>query len=264
MTGLPGASTLSYETEFDELYETRWRHDRSLTKDMLLLDHYPYSVAIDLPRGGRWLELGIGTGRVVDFHRDLLLANDATCLGADWSAAAVELSRELLAGLPVEVVQADLRELSYEAGSFDLITLFGTLQALDRKRWMDQIRAMTGWLKAGGRLGFSLHPLSPLELARSVKAPRYLSNVVSARWLRRELARRGLAFSIERHHAHLIPIKLLSLAGVRPATWFGFHEARRTRLTRAVTWLFRRCLPFLTFAHYWVWVDKPAERDAAR
>lgn len=249
---------MSYEAEFDKFYSTQWRHDADVTADMLLLDHYPYSVDISLPKGGRWLELGIGGGRVVDFNREMLLASGATCVGADWSPAAVERCRELLAGLPVEVVRADIRELRYEENSFDLITLFGTLQALARDRWMDQVRDLTRLLRSGGRLGFSLHPPSMLELARSLKAPRYFKNIVTARWLKRQLRRRGLSCRIERHHAFQIPVKLMSLLGVRPAMWFGFYESRRTRLTRAVTWVFRHCLPFLTFGHHWVWVDKPA------
>jgi len=250
--------TTSYEERFDDYYRTEWRHDAGVRGEDLLLDHYPYSVRVRLPQGGWWLELGVGTGRVVWYHRRTLQERGATCVGVDTSPAAVDRLRRTLGGVPLHAVRGDIHRLPFAPGSFDCITLFGTLQAVDRDRRIDAVAEMTDLLADGGRLGFSVHPPSLLELIRCLASPRDFRNITSGRWLRRELGRRRLAFTLEKHRVFVIPKKLLSLLGMRLPVWFGFSEFRSGRLTRAATWLFRRCLPFLTFGHWWVWVEKPA------
>lgn len=246
---------MSYETEFDNYYRTQWRHDADAGD--LLLDHYPYSVAIDLPPGGCWLELGVGAGRVVWRRRDVLSRAAATCIGVDHSQSALETLRRTMPEVPVHLVRADVHALPFARGSFDLVTLFGTLQAVDRDRRMDAVAEMTALLAEGGRLGFSLHPPSLLELVRCMASPRHFRNIVTRRRLRRQLKTHGLDATIEKHYVYVIPKKLLSLVGMTLPHWFGFAEFRRSCLTRLATWVFRHCLSTLAFGHWWVWVTRP-------
>ena len=43
-----------YEKEFDNFYATGFQH-LEIEKNDLYLNHYPFSVKIELPKGGRWL-----------------------------------------------------------------------------------------------------------------------------------------------------------------------------------------------------------------
>jgi len=73
----------SYEDRFEQFYKDEWSHDRDGVFQDLLLNVYPYSVEMTLPSRGRWLELGIGSGRVVDYNRR---KNEPSCqiIGLDY------------------------------------------------------------------------------------------------------------------------------------------------------------------------------------
>ncbi len=78
----------SYENRFDQLYKDEWTHDNEVDIQDLLLDDYPYSVEVVLPHGGRWLELGIGSGRVVDYHRKKMNSSDQI-IGLDYNLSSL-------------------------------------------------------------------------------------------------------------------------------------------------------------------------------
>ena len=253
---------MAYEDDFDRYYADQWQHNAGVSRDDLLLDHYPFSVDVPLPPGGRWLELGVGSGRVVDFNQDRLRRLGGWCVGLDYSLAALRRLRATLTDVPVACIVGDLRALPFEEASFDAITLFGTLQALEKATWIDTVCDLTRLLRDGGQLGFSLHPPSLLELIRCAQAPKHFRNITTRRFLRRRLAERGFPCRIERHHVFVIPKRLARLFGARLPMWFGFAEFRRTRAARAVTRALRLCCPPLTFGHWWVWIQKPGQAPA--
>jgi ArsR family transcriptional regulator len=83
------------------------------------------------PRVGRLLDIGTGTGRMLE-----LLAGDADqALGIDRSAEMLRVARGKLAGQGIEgaeVRQADMRALPFEPASFDTVTLHHVLHFADQ------------------------------------------------------------------------------------------------------------------------------------
>jgi ubiquinone/menaquinone biosynthesis C-methylase UbiE len=242
-----------YEHEFNSFYKKEWKHNRNVSEDELLLTAYPHTVDIDLAPGDVWLELGVGSGRVVDFHKKKLL--ESTCIGVDYSMEAL---RQLKSTLPVEidVLVADIRNLPFKTAAFDLITLFGTIQAYPKEQWFTGIDRLIPFLKPRGRLGFSVHPLSALELIRCLRAPKDLKNIITERTLQRLLKNHGYIgrFQIERHRVFSLLQKITDIFRVEFLDWYGFHEFRNTTANRRLTLLFDKILPSFTFGHYWIWI----------
>lgn len=245
----------SYEDRFENFYAQKWGHDKLVKSEDLLLDCYPYSIEISLPVGSRWLELGVGTGRVIDFHKEKL--NNITVIGVDSSPSAIKHLKETLP-VNIEAMVGDLKNLNFEKNSFDLITLFGTIQAVEKNKWISTIYELKKFLKQGGKIGFSVHPLSFLEILRCIKSPVDFKNIVTERYLRRELEKHGLKGKclIEKHHAYTLLLKITSLFGIKSVNWYGFYEYPDTKINRYLTRIAKNFFPFLTFGHYWIWIKK--------
>ncbi|MCW5875078.1 MAG: methyltransferase domain-containing protein [Anaerolineales bacterium] len=247
-----------YETLFDAFYQNEWKHDSGLSASDLLLAGYPFTVDIRLAPGERWLELGVGSGRVVDFHQEKL--RHSSCIGVDRSFAAIQ---RLKATLPVEIdaLVADIRHLPFKKGVFDLITLFGTVQAYPKAEWLNGIDRLMPWLTAQGVLGFSVHPVSGLELIRGLKNPSDYKELATQRFLRKQLLARGYAgrFSIDRHSVYVLLQKITTLAKVKLENWYGFTEYRDTPHNRRLTQLFDKLFATLSFGHFWVWISASKE-----
>ena len=249
---------MNYEESFDEFYTNNFVHNSQYASYDLLLNGYPYTIDIYIPDGGKWLELGIGSGRVVDYHSKKLKKN--SCVGVDYSASAIEHCRRLLPN-NVKLYVGDLKNLPAEIRNdkFDLITLFGTVQASgEKKEWIPTICSLMKLLKNNGKVGFSLHPLSLLEIARCIKAPWTFKNIVTEQFLVKEFKKYGLEgkFIIEKHHAFTLLQKFTSCFGVKLVRWYGFDEYIKTPTTIFITKWFKKIFPFLTFGHYWIWIEK--------
>jgi SAM-dependent methyltransferase len=249
----------SYEVLFDDYYAHKWKHDSTYSAYQLLLNiAYPYSVEINLKPGAKWLELGVGTGRVIDYHKQQL--KHSWVIGLDWSLHGV---REMNETLDIEAngMVGDVKKLPFPKGSFDLITLFGTLQAYEKELWGKGLKDLYSFLSPGGKIGFSLHPRSSLELIRSLFAwrlfPKLMKNTVTEKYLENLLLENGFKhFSIERHKAFTVLMRLSRLFGVKLISWFGFIEYEDTSRNRRLVKLFDQFFPWLTFGHYWIWIKK--------
>jgi SAM-dependent methyltransferase len=112
-------------------------------------------------RGGRVLELGCGTGRIL-----APLARHAPALaGIDRSAPMLARARRRLRSAPVSVplIRGDITALPFRDGAFDLVVApYGVLQSLTRER---DLRATLAGVHAalgpGGLFGIDLVPDLP-------------------------------------------------------------------------------------------------------
>lgn len=120
--------------------------------------------------GGRALELGTGTGRVlVPLTRDVEASRTRPrrdpVFGIDLSAAMLERGRRRLrrARLPVRVARGDIRALPYRASSFGaVIAPYGIIQSLTSDADLDAaLTEAARVLKKGGRLAVDLVPDLP-------------------------------------------------------------------------------------------------------
>lgn len=103
-----------------------------------------------IPRGGRWLDAGCGTGVAV---------REAVRLRPDISVVAVDLEAGFVTGEPpppgLHFVQADLRSLAI-AGTFDLVTGVHVLHFVPDQQAC--LARLAGCLATGGRLFANLDP----------------------------------------------------------------------------------------------------------
>jgi SAM-dependent methyltransferase len=126
--------------------------------------------------GGRTLELGCGTGRILV----PLARAGVEIVGIDRSAPMLarattrvrRLRRELGASASGAMLRGDIRQLPFEPATFDLVMApYGILQSLVRDRDLSEtLRAVFAALKPGGVFGLDLVPDVPRweEYARRV------------------------------------------------------------------------------------------------
>lgn len=106
---------------------------------------------------------------------------DVTAL--DFSAAAIALAAETLAGTTVRLIHADF--FTFSAAPFDLVYESAFLCALPRKCWPDYARRMGELVALGGALiGFFFHGEDPKGPPFGI-APEALSELL-APWFRQE------------------------------------------------------------------------------
>ncbi|VVJ16136.1 SAM-dependent methyltransferase [Amycolatopsis camponoti] len=111
------------------------------------------ALAERLPAGAAVLDVGSGTGRPV---ADLLTAAGHPVTGYDVAPKMVEIAR---AQVPAARFEAgDMRELSFEAGTWDAITAFFSMLQLPRADQDTMIGRFADWLKPGGLLVFATVP----------------------------------------------------------------------------------------------------------
>ncbi len=149
---------------YDEAYARRYRdRDDALesvasNRDLIewlgsVCDRFDHPIDV--------LDLGCGTGRYFWGLRKV-----STLTGIDASAPMLDEARrpihaERLAALPVTLVQGDLLNHAFAAGSFDLVYSIGVLaEHVPLNRAF--VGRVHGWLKPGGRFAFTtVHPASP-------------------------------------------------------------------------------------------------------
>jgi SAM-dependent methyltransferase len=114
-----------------------WRRTETATK--AFLEH-----ALELlPEGGSALDLGCGPGYPVT----TALARRGRVVGVDLSMTQLDLARRRTTG---QLVQADITEVAFRPGSFDLIAAFYCLNHVPRGELDSLLAAIRSWLKPGG------------------------------------------------------------------------------------------------------------------
>lgn len=111
------------------------------------------TLAERLPAGAAVLDLGSGTGRPV---ADLLTAAGCAVTGYDVAPKMVEIAREQVPAARFEA--GDMRELSFEAATWDAITAFFSMLQLPRADQETMIGRVADWLKPGGLLVLATVP----------------------------------------------------------------------------------------------------------
>ena len=118
------------------------------------------------PRPASILDLGVGTGK---FLRGFLKRQPwRLAVGVDFSSEMLARAKTALPAGP-SLVQADLHDLPFEDGTFDLVVSSFTLRSVkDRRHFFSEVRRI---LRPGGRAGF-LCLTRPVSLAgRALYAP---------------------------------------------------------------------------------------------
>ena len=88
--------------------------------------------ALDVPCGGRMLEIGCGRGVALAPLAER--CRPRRLVGVDFDESLLALARERLsqAGVEAELVLADIRSLPFAPSSFDVVLDFGTVYHVDR------------------------------------------------------------------------------------------------------------------------------------
>jgi SAM-dependent methyltransferase len=82
--------------------------------------------ALRPPRGGRVLEVGCGRGIALPVLAERLGPTELTGVDVDPVLVAIARERMRTTGVDASVISADLRDLPFDDGSFDLVIDFGT------------------------------------------------------------------------------------------------------------------------------------------
>ncbi|MGX1494513.1 class I SAM-dependent methyltransferase [Streptomyces tendae] len=106
-----------------------------------------------LPREGRVLDVGSGTGRPT---AAALVAAGHSVLGVDVSPVMVELASRQVPG--AEFRHADIRELPLEERAFDGICVFFSLLQMSRAEQAALVRRLASALRPGGHLVLATVP----------------------------------------------------------------------------------------------------------
>jgi SAM-dependent methyltransferase len=108
----------------------------------------------ELKNGGMLLDIGCSSGAFL-----------STLTGQSWSLYGIEIDPEQAsraeAKTGAKVFAGDLLEASFEAGSFDAITMFHVLEHFDRPR--ERMARIFNWLKPGGILYLGLPNIDSWE-----------------------------------------------------------------------------------------------------
>ncbi|WP_028925073.1 class I SAM-dependent methyltransferase [Pseudonocardia acaciae] len=99
----------------------------------------------ELSEGARVLDVGCGTGRPT---AETLAAAGLDVTGVDVSPRMVDIARTQVPGARFEV--ADLRTLTFPAGSWDAVVAFFPLLQLTRAEIDAALAKFAGWLAPGG------------------------------------------------------------------------------------------------------------------
>ena len=126
-------------------------------------DDVPWYVSLARDATEPVLELAVGTGRVA-----IPIAQETgmRVIGIDSSPAMLAIAGQRARGLPVELRQGDMRELTFES-QFDLV-ICPARSLLHLANWRDRRRVFEGVaaaLKPGGRFAWNAFVFSPLVAA---------------------------------------------------------------------------------------------------
>ena len=120
---------------------------------------------LDLREGERVLDIGCGWG---GFARYAAATRGCEVTGISISREQIAYARDFTAGLPVEIVECDYRDLPgrFEAGRFDKAVIVGMLEHVGYKNYRRIFRIVHSLLKDSGR--FLLHTIGNNRVSRVV------------------------------------------------------------------------------------------------
>jgi SAM-dependent methyltransferase len=109
--------------------------------------------ALWLPRGQRVLEIGCGRGIALPVLATRLIPQSLTGVDIDPELVAIARARLERTGLRATVVEADVRSLPFDDGSFDLVIDFGTCYHVSggRQGSATALNEIARVLRLGGR-----------------------------------------------------------------------------------------------------------------
>jgi len=90
---------------------------------------------LGLPKGLRILEVGCGRGVALPVFHHLLEPTRLVGLDIDESLVAQAERRIRRAGVPIELVHGDVRDMPFPESSFDLVVDFGTCYHIANPHW---------------------------------------------------------------------------------------------------------------------------------
>lgn len=99
---------------------------------------------------GRLLDLGCGAG---ESFAQFFIDRGWTVIGVDFSKRMLELAAKYVPKM--ETIQADMREVEFEAGQFDAITAIYSLFHIPRKDHVDLFNKFYRWLCPQGKALFT-------------------------------------------------------------------------------------------------------------
>lgn len=108
---------------------------------------------LELPKGSRILDIGSGLGGAAFY---LARKFDAEVIGVDLSETMMEIAQERADEQGIDKLSfrlGDIREMTFEAGSFDLVWSRDSLLHIPEKK--ELFEQVYGWLKPGGQVMFS-------------------------------------------------------------------------------------------------------------
>lgn len=82
--------------------------------------------ALDVPKGGRVLEVGCGRGVALPVLAERLHPISLTAVDLDPDLVAIARERVATVGVSATIVEGDVRSLPFDDGAFDLVIDFGT------------------------------------------------------------------------------------------------------------------------------------------
>lgn len=167
-----------------------------------------------LPDRSRVLDLGCGNG----VPATAALADRHVAIGVDVSTQQIELAR---ANVPAaEFMVADLLELHYPPSSFDAVVAFYTFDHLQRERLGELFGRISGWLRDGGLLLFSVEPEDkPGVVGQWLSVPMYFSSYTpdTTRRLVREAGFEIVRDALEQQREGTTDVTYLWILARRPA-----------------------------------------------
>ncbi|WP_460442518.1 class I SAM-dependent methyltransferase [Amycolatopsis stemonae] len=139
------------------------------------------ALAERLAPAAKVLDLGSGTGRPT---AELLAEAGCAVTGYDVAPKMVEIARTQVPAARFEV--GDMRELSFETGTWDAITAFFSMLQLPRPDQETMIGRLAGWLKPGGLLVFATVPadvdgVDIVFMGHTVRASSFTAEVLSGK-----------------------------------------------------------------------------------